>query len=131
MHNKHLITDGACPLSPPSRSFPKKTFHLSFIGEVKWNPPDQEYFWLSAISLPFDAARDAEEALRLLSEQSFNTSLSTKETEFHAKDIFHAKKAFKGWSAEDRIKLFKDLIDVLACDKYIARIEIRLAPDKM
>jgi hypothetical protein len=105
--------------------------HLVYLDEVKYKPPHQEHFWLSAISLPPEVATQAEEALGALSEKYFWTSQSSKETEFHAKDIFHGHGPCKGWEIERRIDLFVDLLRVLACNNDMARIEVRVSPGKM
>jgi hypothetical protein len=107
------------------------TAYATYIDEVKYKPPDQRFFWLSAISLPSQSIPRIEGELSGLSERYFSTTLASRNTEFHAKNIFHGKGAFKGWDIGRRLALFFDLLQVLVLDEELARIEVKVNPEKM
>ncbi|MDW3118255.1 MAG: DUF3800 domain-containing protein [Roseovarius pacificus] len=65
--------------------------------------------------------------LTTLAKDVFGQSVLNLETEFHAKDIFHGKKNFKGMSFDTRLEILDQIISFTALDaisSIYARVEI-------
>ena len=105
--------------------------HLVYIDEVKHDPPSQRYHWLGALAFPESAIQTIDSALSSLAARFFGSSILDRSNEFHAKEILHGKGPYKGRPMGDRVELFKSLLDVIASNRDVGRIEIRLEPEKM
>lgn len=105
--------------------------HLVYIDEVKYDPPTQPFHWLCALAFPEAAIQPIDLALADLARQFFGTSLVSKESEFHGKDILQGKGPYKGRGLRDRVDLYKSLLDIVDLRDDLGRIEIRIDPARM
>jgi hypothetical protein len=105
--------------------------HLIYLDEVKYQPPEQPYYWLCGFAADQDALAFLDQQSRNVSMWYFGTEQMRNETEFHAKHIIAGKGPYKGHEAERRIELTRRLIDCLCGHSSIKRIEIRIDPSKM
>ncbi len=105
--------------------------HLVYIDEVKHDPLTQPYHWLCALALPDCSLQEVDAALGAVAEEFFGTPLLSADTEFHGRDILHGKRAYKGRSTDERVVLYKRLLDILALRADVGRIEIRVEPARM
>ena len=104
---------------------------LVYFDECKYQAPDQPYYWLGALSICAEAAPAIEEEVNLLSEEYFGTRMLKRETEFHAKHIFHRKNHFRDWEIERRLECLSRLAQIVGNNDAIRKIEIRIDPSKM
>ena len=104
--------------------------HLVYIDEVKHDPPTQPYHWLGALAIPEATIQATDGAIAGIAEEFFGTSILDQANEFHAKDILHGKGPYKRRAIQERVDLFKLLLDIVGSPD-IGRIEIRLEPAKM
>jgi hypothetical protein len=105
--------------------------HLVYIDEVKHDPVTQPYHWLCALAFPEFCLQVVDGALSILAEHYFGSGLLSAETEFHGKDIFQGKGPYKGRPLCERVDLYKSLIEIMASEPGIGRIEIRIDPSRM
>jgi hypothetical protein len=104
--------------------------HLVYIDEVKHDPPRQPYHWLGALAFPEASIQAIDQAVAAIAERFFGTSILDQANEFHAKHIVQGKGPYKGKPMQDRVDLFKLLLDIIG-SSGVGRIEIRLEPAKM
>lgn len=105
---------------------------IVYFDEVKYQEGNQPYYWLGAIVASAEDIWAAEAAMSVLSERCFGAPHMSRDTEFHAADIFHRKRAFKGWSDIDqRLDVLKELAAILDRCKDIGKVRIRIDPNKM
>lgn len=104
--------------------------HLIFFDEVKCQP-DYPYYHIGAIVIEEGSFSAIEKEVNVISESVFGTTELGKETEFHAKDIFHRKSAFK--EIYDPIKRFEILVSLLAVlsREEISRIDIQIYAENL
>ena len=105
--------------------------HLIYLDEVKYHPPDQKYHLLSGLALSESSLVEADGKLAKIADEYFGIPLLSDKTEFHAKHITHGKGPFKGHEIENRLKLFKDLMDCIDSTTGILKIEILVDPSKI
>lgn len=101
---------------------------LVFFDEVK---PEEHYphYRIGAVCIDEANLHHIEAQVSGLAEQVFGRSELSKETEFHATEIFHRKKNFKDWSEfEKRISVLDHLIQILAQEE-VALINIQINDD--
>jgi histone H3/H4 len=87
---------------------------FAYFDEVKNNPATQPNYWLGAVLINSKDLSQVETEINNLSFECFGSVLLTKETEFHASDIFSRRANFKTWND------YKKRIDVLMRLAYIA-----------
>ncbi|SMQ75818.1 Protein of unknown function [Altererythrobacter xiamenensis] len=104
---------------------------LVYFDECKYNLPAQPFYWLGALSICADAAPEIEESVNRLSDEYFGTRVLSRETEFHAKDIFHRKNHFRDWEIDRRLDCLLKLAEIVGNNKSIRKIEVRIDPSKM
>lgn len=100
---------------------------LTYFDEIKPNPPAQEWFLIGGITLPAAEALSIERELDELALNFFGTAVLAKDNEFHGRDIFHGKAGCKGRSVDDRLRLFRALLDVLdrpGISKHVVKIHV-------
>jgi hypothetical protein len=105
--------------------------HLVYLDEVKYHPKQEPYHWLCGLAFPEDAILEAEERVAQLAEGYFGTRAPTVHTEFHAKDMIHGKRAFKGQDPVKRIDYLCKLIDIIDECPGVKRIEVRIDVNRM
>jgi hypothetical protein len=105
--------------------------HLVYIDEVKYQPPEQRYYWLGALAFPENAIQAVDARLSSVAADYFGTPVLDVCNEFHAKHILHGRGPFKGHQLERRLELYKQLLDAIDETVNLGRIEIRIDPTKM
>jgi hypothetical protein len=105
--------------------------HLVYIDEVKYQPPNQPYYWLCALAFPSRSIQFADSTLSALAATYFGTPVLHANNEFHAKAILQGKGPYKGRPMDSRVALYKDLLDTIDETDGLGRIEIRIDPSKM
>ena len=87
--------------------------NLIFFDEVK--PDDTHpHYHIGAVCIAEEHLQEIEEAISLISDEVFGTRELSKDTEFHAAEIFHRKRNFKSWNDfEARVSVLDRLIQIL------------------
>lgn len=102
-----------------------------YFDEVKYAAGKQRYYWLGGVVASAEVISNLENQVAALSTQLFGTPNLTRDTEFHAADIFHRKKNFKDWpDIAKRLEVIKDLLTILNAAP-IGKIFVRIEPEKM
>ncbi len=105
---------------------------LVYFDECKYQPPNQPFYWLGALSIASDSISTIESRVNALSKTYFGTQQVSRETEFHAKDLFHRKKHFSSWNdMGKRLDCLQALATIAGDDELIRRIYVRIDPSKM
>ena len=105
---------------------------LIYFDEVKYQQGNQPYYWIGGIVVTPVAIWRLENAMGELSKECFGASTLSKETEFHAAEIFHRKQNFKKWSdIKKRMNVLTRLADILNTEEELAKIYVRIEPAKM
>ncbi len=105
---------------------------LTYFDEVKYQEGLQPYYWIGGIVVTPEMVWHMENAVSELSSKCFGIGTLSKDTEFHATEIFHRKRNFKGWGdIEKRISVLLSLADILNSQPEMGRIFVRLEPAKM
>jgi Protein of unknown function (DUF3800) len=99
---------------------------LIFFDEVK-EQPDYPYFHIGGLAVAEENLEKVEQQINNISKDVFGKIALSRETEFHAKDIFHGKTAFKGMShVPDRLEILAKLLKVLMMPEVrLINIEIK------
>ncbi len=105
--------------------------HLVYIDEIKYDPPEENFYWLVALAIPEHCVRSVDAALNDIAVSFFGSSAPDVSSEFHATAIVQGKAACKGRKLDDRIRLFQQLADVVDAHPDVGRIVIRLEPALM
>jgi hypothetical protein len=105
---------------------------IGYFDEVKYNPPRQPYYWLGAIVVPATIVRDLEVQVGALAEECFGTQILSRETEFHATDVYHRARQFRSWTDIDRrLSILRRLLKVVDRRGEVFKISIRIDPALM
>lgn len=83
---------------------------------------DNPFFLIGGIVVNDSIALELDKLLSTIQFNYFGSSILTKENEFHAKDIFHGKGAWKGRKIKERIQLFDDISSIIISKKLPIRI---------
>jgi hypothetical protein len=108
---------------------------LIFFDEAK-NDPKYPHYHLGGVCIDEADLGPVEERINQLSDEVFGTRALTRETEFHAWEIFHKARHFSQWTDFNRrIDLLGRFIDILSLPQ-VKRIDIQIncgslyAPDR-
>lgn len=105
---------------------------LVYFDECKFHPPDQNFYWLGAISIDANDLPAIEESVNALSREYFGTQQLSLDTEFHAKDIFHRKRHFREWKdLSKRLECLQKLAAIVGAPEKIRRIQVKIDPARM
>ena len=104
---------------------------LVYFDECKYQNPQQPFYWLGALSIASDKISEVEGRVNEVAKEFFGTQRLARETEFHAKDIFHRKRHFADWSIEKRLSCLQQLATLAGDADLIRRIYVRIDPRKM
>jgi uncharacterized protein DUF3800 len=121
------------PVSTVNRS-PSKDYlmRIIYFDEVKYHKDNQPYYWIGGIVVTPEAIWRLENSVSELSKACFGISTLSKETEFHAAEIFHRKRNFKKWTEiEKRISVLNKLAEIINVEEELAKIYVRIEPAKM
>lgn len=103
---------------------------LIFFDESK-NDNDYPSYHIGAIVVEDRRLLEVEARINAVAERVFGTSRLTKETEFHAAEIYHRTKNFKSWNDFDaRIDVLRELIDILNLE-FVDLIDIQINCDRI
>lgn len=105
--------------------------HLVYIDEIKYNPPEEQFYWLVALAIPEHCVRSVEAAINDVATRFFGDSAPDAGSEFHATAIVQGKAASKGRHLDDRVRVFQELTDIIDQHPDVGRIVIRLEPALM
>ncbi len=105
--------------------------HIAYFDEVKYQSGNQPYFWFGCLLVPSDRVVELENEVANLSRACFGRSTLSRNTEFHAADIFRGKANFKGVDINKRLEVLKKLVEILSAHNDVGRIFVRLNPSKM
>ncbi|NCB27267.1 MAG: DUF3800 domain-containing protein [Bacteroidia bacterium] len=101
---------------------------LVFFDESK-NDNCYPSYHIGGIVIEDDRLLEVEAHVRAIAEDIFGNSRLTRETEFHAAEIFHRKKNFKSFDNFDaRVDVLRRLIDILNLE-YVHLIDIKINCD--
>ncbi len=105
--------------------------HLIYIDEVKYDPPNQPFYWLCGFAVDQDALSYLDDHVREVARWYFKTEAMQAKTEFHCHQIVSGKGPYKGHTIERRVDLLKRLVEGLCGHESIKRIEVRIDPSKI
>ena len=118
--------------SAPRLAFKVNGIRIIYFDEVKYQQGNQPYYWIGGIVVTPEAIWRLENSVGELSKECFGASTLSKDTEFHAAEIFHRKRNFKKWNEIDkRINVLKRLAEILNVEEELAKIYVRIEPAKM
>ena len=103
-----------------------------YFDEVKYHPPKQPYHWNGALSVDAERLPQIEGQINDLAREYFHTARLTRETEFHAVDIFHRKHQFREWTdVAMRVECLERLASIADNPDAIRKIYVRIDPSRM
>lgn len=95
--------------------------HLAYFDENKF-ADDNPYFWVGGLLIPDKKAIQFENTLSQIQDNFFGTSVLSKDTEFHGKELFHGKGHFKGRALSERVRVFHDVASFIVNSKIPVRM---------
>lgn len=108
------------------------TNFVTYFDEVK---PDlkagRHTYRFGGLVVPFGLIGELETALDDLSEKTFGKRDLTKDTEFHATDIYSAKAAFKHRPAAERIAVLGELGRIIDAQSDVKRVTAAIHTDRL
>jgi len=105
---------------------------ITYFDEVKFAEGKQPYYWLGGIVASADSIWNLERRVGDLAQECFGSRNMTRETEFHAADLFHRKANFKAWAESGRrMAILKKLLTILTEEKDVAKIYVKIDPSRM
>jgi len=105
---------------------------ITYFDEVKYCEGVQPYYWLCGITATAEMIWRLEQQVSDFAKECFGVSTLSRETEFHAAEIFHRKRNFKSWSdISRRLGVLKRLAEILNSEPDMGKIFARLEPAKM
>lgn len=105
--------------------------HLMYFDEVKFHPPVQKLHRLGGIMMHVELIPELEASVNELSLERFGSAHLSKDTEFHAADIFHGSANFKGKEFDERMETLEALAKIIDRHDEISKIKIGIYPDRM
>jgi len=104
---------------------------VAYFDEVKHHPPAQTCYWLGCLVVTPESLWQLEGQVAELAKDAFGSGTLSRDTEFHAADIFHQKHNCREWNLAKRLDVLKRLISILGSRDDVGRIYVRLHPDRM
>jgi hypothetical protein len=105
---------------------------ITYFDEVKYQAGVQPYYWLGGIVVNADAIWALEQKVSDLANECFKVATLSRDTEFHAADIFHRKKNFKSWpDIQARIGVINKLASIVNEQNDIGKVHVRIEPARM
>ncbi|MDO8206479.1 MAG: DUF3800 domain-containing protein [Gallionella sp.] len=105
---------------------------ITYFDEVKFQSGSQPFYWLGGLIVNAEIVKELESEVDVLAKQCFGSSKLSRDTEFHAAEIFHRKRNFKDWNKiEDRLDVLQRLAEIIGREEGIGRVFARLEPAKM
>jgi hypothetical protein len=94
---------------------------LIYFDENKYSE-ENPFFLVGGIIVNESKALELDNTLSQIQFNYFGTNALTKDSEFHAKDIFHGKANWKGRKLAERVQVFKDISSVVINEKLAVRM---------
>ena len=108
-----------------------ETVLVTYFDEVKFQPDKQPFYWLGGLVASAETIWNLENQVAALSTEIFGTPNLTRDTEFHAADIFHRKHNFRDWpDISKRLEVMKRLLSILN-EAAVGKIYVRMDLAKM
>jgi hypothetical protein len=104
--------------------------YVTYFDEVK-PVNEQQTYWIGGISVAIENIPAIEAHVSGLAEEVFGTSELTARTEFHGRDIYFAKAAFKGVEPQKRLELLSRLADILSDGGVVKRVYAAIDTTKL
>lgn len=98
---------------------------IAYFDEVK-HEKKRPFYWLGAVLADATSIWTLEKQVNDLSDEVFGTKALTKDTEFHAADIFNGNKHCKGWPWERRIDALKKLTTIFGTAEGLDLIYVKI-----
>lgn len=95
--------------------------HLAYFDENKYSE-ENPFFFIGGYLIPEEKALALESTLTQIQSNFFGSTALRTDTEFHGKEMFHGKGAFKKRKLEERIQLFNDLTTFVLSNELPIRI---------
>ena len=95
--------------------------HLAYFDENKYTE-ENPYFYIGGYLVSEGKALDLEKTLTQIQYNFFGTNSLRTDTEFHGKEMFHGKGAFKKRKLNERVKLFDDIATFIINNKLPVRM---------
>ncbi len=95
--------------------------YLAYFDENKYSQ-QSPLFYIGGILLPDRSVCDLESELSEIQYNFFGTTILTKDTEMHGKDLFHGKGAFKKRPLANRMRLLEQLAVFLTTHRIAVRL---------
>ncbi len=95
--------------------------HLIYFDENKYSEADPR-FYIGGIVIDGARVEQLERTLQQIHYNFFGTSVLSRDTEIHGKDIFHGKGIFRKLKLKKRLALFADIVDYLITHKIPIRM---------
>ncbi|MCX8090222.1 MAG: DUF3800 domain-containing protein [Verrucomicrobiae bacterium] len=96
--------------------------HFLYFDETKFDERESRFFFAGGLVLRDKDLQAHEATLAQIQQNFFGTSILTRQTEMHGKDIFHGKGQFKGRKLRDRLKLLADIANFIITAQLPVRI---------
>jgi Protein of unknown function (DUF3800) len=104
--------------------------HLLYYDEVKYDPPNQQSYWLGGICVPHEIVPEIEEQINQIADEAFGSRVLARETEFHGIEICRGKGNFKGRDFDERLSYLRKLLAIIARDD-ILRLRVTINPENI
>ena len=105
---------------------------ITYFDEVKYQLGAQPYYWLGGLTASAEDIWELETKVSALAQECFGRATLSRETEFHAADIFHRKSNFRDWNdLNARLEIIKRLIDIVNQQENLKKVFVRLEPARM
>ncbi|MBO9649692.1 MAG: DUF3800 domain-containing protein [Variovorax sp.] len=98
---------------------------IAYFDEVK-HDRGRPFYWLGAILADANLIWKLERQVNDLSEKVFGSRELSKETEFHAADIFNGNNHCKGWELDRRLDAMKSITSLFGEAEGLARIYVKI-----
>lgn len=95
--------------------------HLIYFDENKYSD-DNPFFTIGGILVPEDKVLEMDKTLTLIQSHFFGSSSLVVQNEFHGKDMFQGKGAYKGRKLTERVELFEQLGTFLMSNEIPIRL---------
>ncbi len=95
--------------------------YLAYFDENKYSQEDP-FFYIGGILIDISKIIELENTLSQIQFNFFGTSILSKTTEMHGKDLFHGKGAFKGRKLVERLGLLQNICEFIISNKIPIRL---------
>jgi hypothetical protein len=104
--------------------------YVTYFDEVK-PVNEQQTYWIGGICVAIENIPAIEAQVSALAKEVFGTSELTTNTEFHGRDIYFSKAAFKGVAPQKRLEVLSRLADILSNGDIVKRVYAAINTTKL